>query len=99
VTQPAAQGSPDPNAATTAIPAAAHHHHHHGHHHHHHHHHRNAAAAAAAAARAESNRVFKLQFDARRIIACSQNRVVVGWDFAAGDKDLEMIGDWSSETS
>jgi F-box and WD-40 domain protein 1/11 len=93
-----AQGSPNPNV-TTAANAAAQHHHHHGHHHHHHHHHRNAAAAAAAAAaRAESNRVFKLQFDTRRIIACSQNRVVVGWDFAAGDKDLEMIGDWSSET-
>jgi F-box and WD-40 domain protein 1/11 len=96
-TDPAAQGAPNPNLAAGAA-VAAHHHHHHGHHHHHHHHHPNAAAAAAAAARAESNRVFKIQFDARRIIACSQNRVVVGWDFAAGDKDLEMIGDWSSET-
>jgi F-box and WD-40 domain protein 1/11 len=93
-------GTQGPSIATAApAPGPANlqpHHHHHGHHHHHHHHHRNPAAAAAA--RAESNRVFKLQFDARRIIACSQNRVIVGWDFAAGNKDLEMIGDWSSET-
>jgi F-box and WD-40 domain protein 1/11 len=30
-------------------------------------------------------RVFKLQFDARRIICCSQTSVIVGWDFANGD--------------
>lgn len=33
-------------------------------------------------------RVFKLQFDARRIICCSQTSVIVGWDFANGDKEL-----------
>lgn len=63
-----------------------------GHHHHHHHHHNHAA-------RSETNRVFKLQFDARRIISCSQNKVVVGWDFANGDVDLEMVGDWCQETA
>ncbi|KAF7196352.1 Beta-TrCP [Pseudocercospora fuligena] len=63
------------------------------HHHHHHHHH-----VHGQAQRGESNRVFKLQFDTRRIIACSQNKVIVGWDFAAGDKDLEWVGDWSIET-
>lgn len=47
----------------------------------------------------DSYRVFKLQFDARRIICCSQNRVIVGWDFANGDKELEQIGDWSVETA
>jgi F-box and WD-40 domain protein 1/11 len=33
-------------------------------------------------------RVFKLQFDARRIICCSQTSVIVGWDFANGDEQL-----------
>ncbi|CAK7214786.1 hypothetical protein SCUCBS95973_002252 [Sporothrix curviconia] len=64
-----------------------------------------AAAAAAAAVAAgppphhphmpagdeEANpaRVFKLQFDARRIICCSQTAVIVGWDFCNGDPELE----------
>lgn len=77
-----------PGPLPTAIPAAPHAHHHHVHHHHHNH-----------AARPDTNRVFKLQFDARRIISCSQNKVVVGWDFANGDEDLEWIGDWSQETA
>ncbi|KAK5723782.1 hypothetical protein LTR15_005482 [Elasticomyces elasticus] len=47
----------------------------------------------------ESNRVFKLQFDARRIVCCSQNKVIVGWDFANGERELERIGGWSLETS
>ena len=33
-------------------------------------------------------RVFKLQFDARRIICCSQDNKIVGWDFANGDNDI-----------
>ncbi|TVY58354.1 Beta-TrCP [Lachnellula suecica] len=33
-------------------------------------------------------RVFKLQFDARRIICCSQTSIIVGWDFANGDEQL-----------
>lgn len=33
-------------------------------------------------------RVFKLQFDARRIICCSQDPKIVGWDFADGDEDI-----------
>jgi F-box and WD-40 domain protein 1/11 len=33
-------------------------------------------------------RVFKLQFDARRIICCSQTSVIVGWDFANRDEQL-----------
>ncbi len=47
----------------------------------------------------ESNRVFKLQFDTRRLIACSQNRVIVGWDFADGEKELERVGGWGVETA
>ena len=33
-------------------------------------------------------RVFKLQFDARRIICCSQTSVIIGWDFANGDEQI-----------
>ncbi|TQS37222.1 hypothetical protein Golomagni_02313 [Golovinomyces magnicellulatus] len=33
-------------------------------------------------------RVFKLQFDARRIICCSQTNIIVGWDFANNDKRI-----------
>ena len=33
-------------------------------------------------------RVFKLQFDARRIICCSQDPKIVGWDFANGDEEV-----------
>ncbi|KAG9249231.1 WD40-repeat-containing domain protein [Calycina marina] len=34
------------------------------------------------------DRVFKLQFDARRIICCSQTSVIVGWDFANDDEQI-----------
>ncbi|KAF2720187.1 WD40 repeat-like protein [Polychaeton citri CBS 116435] len=68
----------------------------HGAHHHHHHHH---APAPNRAPNPESSRVFKLQFDARRIICCSQNKVIVGWDFANGDPDLAVVGSLSSETA
>ncbi|KAK8134167.1 hypothetical protein PG984_006179 [Apiospora sp. TS-2023a] len=41
-------------------------------------------------AQADQNpRVFKLQFDARRIICCSQTSTIVGWDFFNGDPELE----------
>ena len=36
-----------------------------------------------------SHRVFKLQFDARKIICCSQDPRIVIWDFANGDRELE----------
>ncbi|KAM0282003.1 hypothetical protein ACHAQH_003209 [Verticillium albo-atrum] len=36
-------------------------------------------------------RVFKLQFDARRIICCSQTSIIVGWDFCNGDLELEEV--------
>lgn len=45
--------------------------------------------APAANAQPNMARVFKLQFDARRIICCSQTSTIVGWDFANGDKSLE----------
>jgi F-box and WD-40 domain protein 1/11 len=36
-------------------------------------------------------RIFKLQFDARRIICCSQVSTIVGWDFCNGDAELEDV--------
>jgi len=36
-------------------------------------------------------RVFKLQFDATRILCCSQTSVIVGWDFCNGDEELEEV--------
>ncbi|KAK5989494.1 F-box/WD repeat-containing protein 1A [Cladobotryum mycophilum] len=36
-------------------------------------------------------RVFKLQFDARKIICCTQAPVIVGWDFCNGDSELEEV--------
>ncbi|EXJ82213.1 hypothetical protein A1O3_06026 [Capronia epimyces CBS 606.96] len=34
------------------------------------------------------SRVFKLQFDTRRIVSCSQDSRIVGWDFANGDAEI-----------
>lgn len=48
-----------------------------------------AAHAAAANTTTGGSRVFKLQFDSRRIICCSQDPNIVGWDFANGDKQIE----------
>ncbi|TQN66503.1 F-box/WD repeat-containing protein 1A [Colletotrichum shisoi] len=36
-------------------------------------------------------RVFKLQYDARRIICCSQTNTIVGWDFCNNDPELEEV--------
>jgi F-box and WD-40 domain protein 1/11 len=41
-----------------------------------------------AGTEANPPRVFKLQFDAHRIICCSQTSVIVGWDFNNGDPEL-----------
>ncbi|KAF2750015.1 WD40 repeat-like protein [Sporormia fimetaria CBS 119925] len=62
-----------------------------GHHHHHHHHHGHHANPAGTA------RVFKLQFDARRIICCSQDYAIVGWDFANNDKDIILASQFFGE--
>jgi len=35
-----------------------------------------------------TSRVYRLQFDSRRIICCSQEPVIVGWDFANGDAEI-----------
>lgn len=58
-----------------------------GHHHHHHRHHRLARTVNQTAGQ-PTWRVFKLQFDARKIICASHNPKIVGWDFACDDEDL-----------
>ncbi|CAP64742.1 uncharacterized protein PODANS_5_10070 [Podospora anserina S mat+] len=60
--------------------------------HHPHHHHPHVAHNAPVEGHDAANpaRVFKLQYDARRIICCSQTSVIVGWDFCNGDKELEQ---------
>lgn len=50
-------------------------------------HHRLPPAAAQHASQPNA-RVFKLQFDARRIICCSQDPKIVGWDFANADEGI-----------
>jgi F-box and WD-40 domain protein 1/11 len=45
-------------------------------------------AAGESNALGGTARVFKLQFDARRIICCSQEPRIVGWDFADNDEDI-----------
>ncbi|PSN60935.1 WD40 repeat-like protein [Corynespora cassiicola Philippines] len=66
-------------------PNVAPHHHHHGPHHHHH-----PLAGPLNGGQSTNSRVFKLQFDARRIICCSQDPTIVGWDFANNDKDIML---------
>lgn len=39
-----------------------------------------------------NSRVFKIQFDARRIVCCSQDSRIIGWDFANGDPEIEECG-------
>jgi len=65
----------------------------HNNHHHHHHHH----ALGAPIPNQLSSRVFKLQFDARRIICCSQDPTIVGWDFANGDADIVQASQFFGE--
>jgi F-box and WD-40 domain protein 1/11 len=76
-----------------AAPAAAPHHHHHGHHHHHPH-----PLAGPMNNQGTNSRVFKLQFDARRIICCSQDPTIVGWDFAQNDKEIILASQFFSDS-
>ncbi|PSR82868.1 hypothetical protein BD289DRAFT_294147 [Coniella lustricola] len=39
----------------------------------------------------QPTRIYKLQYDARRIICCSQTSVIMGWDFCNGDPALEEV--------
>jgi F-box and WD-40 domain protein 1/11 len=82
-------------APAPAIINAAHHHHHAPHHHHH----PNGLINPNANHAGTSARVFKLQFDARRIICCSQDPTIVGWDFANGDKDIIQASQFFGESA
>lgn len=92
---------PAPHAQTAnapqpaANPGAPNHHHHGAHHHHHHQAH---AAAQGAPATQGTSRVFKLQFDARRIVCCSQDPTIVGWDFANNDRDIVLASQFFGES-
>ena len=68
------------------------------HHHHHHHHPPHPLAAPLNANNGTNSRVFKLQFDARRIICCSQDPTIVGWDFANGDKDIMLASQFFGDS-
>lgn len=68
------------------------------HHHHHHHHHPHPLAAGAPNIQGTNSRVFKLQFDARRIICCSQDPTIVGWDFANNDKDIVLASQFFGDS-
>ncbi|OAL23757.1 hypothetical protein AYO20_10903 [Fonsecaea nubica] len=46
------------------------------------------ANATNGANQVSVSRVFKLQFDARQIVCCSQDSRIVGWDFANGDPEI-----------
>ena len=87
-----------PNAGQAAAPAqqggpanAAPHHHHHHHHHPH-------PLAPPLNNQGTNSRVFKLQFDARRIICCSQDPTIVGWDFANNDKDIVLASQFFGDS-
>ncbi|KAF1997404.1 WD40 repeat-like protein [Amniculicola lignicola CBS 123094] len=91
--QNANAANPQPHAANQGQAAAApHHHHHHGPHHHHH------PLAGPLNGQGTNSRVFKLQFDARRIICCSQDPTIVGWDFANGDQDIIAASQFFSDS-
>ncbi|KAH7383368.1 hypothetical protein BKA66DRAFT_417803 [Pyrenochaeta sp. MPI-SDFR-AT-0127] len=64
-------------------------------HHHHHHHHPHPLAVNN---QGTNSRVFKLQFDARRIICCSQDPTIVGWDFANNDKDIVLASQFFGDS-
>jgi F-box and WD-40 domain protein 1/11 len=59
---------------------------------HHNHHHRERQTTSTTNAR-----VYKLQFDSRRIICCSQDPTIVGWDFANGDREIEIASEFFGE--
>lgn len=42
-------------------------------------------------------RIYKLQFCSRRLLCCSMEPIIVGWDFAAGDKEIEIASEFFGE--
>lgn len=45
---------------------------------------------------APTSRIFKIQFDARKIICASQDSRIVGWDFVCGDEELDEASQFFS---
>ncbi|KAL8710722.1 MAG: hypothetical protein Q9220_004740 [cf. Caloplaca sp. 1 TL-2023] len=82
-TQPQPQPQPQPPPAPAPQPQQQHQHHHPGVVPHH----RNLPHIQIPISQPNA-RVFKLQFDARRIICCSQDPKIVGWDFANGNEKI-----------
>ncbi|KAK3077712.1 hypothetical protein LTS18_009505, partial [Coniosporium uncinatum] len=82
-----AQPLPQPQPQTQGAPVVAAQPGQHPHPHHHHHH----------AAGNTNSRVFKLQFDSRRIICCSQDPTIVGWDFANRDEEIVTASQFFGE--
>jgi F-box and WD-40 domain protein 1/11 len=54
----------------------------------HHHHHVRVNRALNPQGGHPTSRIFKLQFDARKIICASQDPRIVGWDFVGDDEEL-----------
>lgn len=63
-----------------------------------HHHHAPHPLAGPLNNQGTNSRVFKLQFDARRIICCSQDPTIVGWDFAQNDKDIILASQFFGDS-
>jgi F-box and WD-40 domain protein 1/11 len=60
----------------------------------------NAAGAQAATQHQRDvhhQRIYKLQFCSRRLLCCSMEPIIVGWDFAAGDKEIEIASEFFGE--
>jgi F-box and WD-40 domain protein 1/11 len=58
-----------------------------------------AVAQTANAAQREMHhqRIYKLQFCSRRLLCCSMEPIIVGWDFANGDKEIEIASEFFGE--
>ncbi|KAF2690168.1 WD40 repeat-like protein [Lentithecium fluviatile CBS 122367] len=82
-------GTAQPHAQGAAPNNVPTHHHHAAHHHHH---------APFQGPQQGTSRVFKLQFDARRIVCCSQDPTIVGWDFANNDKDIMLASQFFGDS-
>ena len=79
------QQQPNQNPAANTLP------------HHQHQHQQGGQQGALQLAPGTNSRVFKLQFDSRRIICCSQDPTIVGWDFANGDQEIVQASQFFGE--
>ncbi|RDW60518.1 F-box and WD domain protein [Aspergillus mulundensis] len=75
-TEPPNRPTPPPGPPLTSLLAAANYYTH-------------PRARLLAQAATPTSRIFKIQFDARKIICASQDSRIVGWDFVGADEELE----------